>query len=366
MENRRVERASQTWKRLSVAMGAVAVLSAGLVGAGTATASATGCHVRGLGGNTICKYGESWTTWPNGARQVFVIGTNYSVYTRWQRAKGGQYVGWTSMGGKARSKVAVHHASSASWKASISVTGTDGNTYFRDRGNTRSSGWGSWRRPCSDTRASTMTLHGTGNEYDQVTHYTDSGQVVVDPPEYHRKNVNTGSVSVTIQACKDLGTKKWAPLTYTVNTDLRDLNLITKGRKVTPVPANGDRGFGVMVGRVTKNRVEVQPLMCVKKPTKASVLGVAKFVTALPIPVSKALAVGLYVAHNALPEQKKTYPCGLLGKVTAIPWSLSSTGKARLSMPKNGYVFSQSATWTLPCSQDRYCGMSHRQVLRVK
>ena len=147
MKNRRPERSFRTWKRFSVTIGAAGLLSAGLVGTGTATAAATtGCSVAGLGGNTICEYGQSWTTWPNGARQVFVIGTNYAVYTRWQEARGGRYVAWTSLGGKARSGVAVHRSSSATWTASISVTGTNGNTYFRNRGNTSISQWGPWTR----------------------------------------------------------------------------------------------------------------------------------------------------------------------------------------------------------------------------
>jgi hypothetical protein len=211
-----------------------------------------------------------------------------------------------------------------------------------------------------------MTLHGIANEYEYLTHYTYSGQVVVDPPEYFLKNANVGSVDVTILTCRDPRTKKWAPLMYNVRTDLRDLKLITEGRKVTPVPTKGDRGFGLMVGRVTKNRVNAQALMCASEPTKASVLGVAKFVTSLPIPGPPMLGIGLYIVNNALPEHDKTYPCGLLGKIMAIPFSISSTGKARLNVPKNGYAFSQRATWTEPCTFDRYCGTSHVQLLRVK
>jgi hypothetical protein len=220
---------------------------------------------------------------------------------------------------------------------------------------------------CSATRSSTVSIHGIANEYEVLTHYTRGGQVVADPRQHLRSNVNTGSVSVTILACMNPRTKTWAPLTYAVSTDLRDLDLFIKHKTVTPLPADGDRGFGVMVGRVTRNRVEIQPLVCARKPTKASVLGVVKFVTGLPLPVSLPKEVGLYVVNNALPEQNATYACGLLGKVTAIPLSLSSEGKARLSMPTTGhYLFFRRATWTEAGCFDYYCGISHDQVLEVR
>ena len=220
---------------------------------------------------------------------------------------------------------------------------------------------------CSATKSSTLSVHGIANEYEFLTHYTQSGQVVVDPREHLRTNVKTGSVSVNILACKNPKTKKWSALTYSVSTDLRDLDLVIKRGKVYPRPADGDRGFGVMVPRLTKTRLEIEPLLCRKEPAKASFLGVLKFVTGLPIPVSPSKAVGLYVINNALPEKDGTYACGLLGKVTGIPWSFNSKGQARLKMPKTGhYLFSRRATWTALCPPDLYCGVSHDQVLEVK
>jgi hypothetical protein len=220
---------------------------------------------------------------------------------------------------------------------------------------------------CSATRSSSMSVHGTGNEYEFLTHYTQSHQVVVDPREYYRKNVKTGSVTVTILACKSPKTHRWSPLTYSVNTNLNDLDLIIRRGKVTPVPADGERGFGTMVKRLTRNRLEIEPLICVDKPRPLTFLGALKFVTGLPIPVSPGKAVGLYVLNNALPEHSKTYACGLLGKVTGIPWSLSSKGGAKLKMPRTGhYVFSRRATWQEVCPPDIYCSVSHDEVLEVK
>ena len=222
---------------------------------------------------------------------------------------------------------------------------------------------------CSATKSSTVHLHGIANESEFLTHYTESGQVVIDPRYYTWKNGKTGSVSVTIMACKNPTTGKWSALTWSTSTDLKDLELRISGTKVTPVPVrkDSDRGFGTMVRRVTGNRVEFEPLMCRKEPTKASVLGVAKFVTSLPIPVSPTKAVGLYAVNNALPERDGTYSCGLLGAVTAVPYKFSSTGVASLVMPStNHYLFNRRATWTEVCPHDRYCGVSHDQTLEVK
>lgn len=220
---------------------------------------------------------------------------------------------------------------------------------------------------CSATKSSTVSLHGIANEYEFLTHYTQSGQVVVDPREYYRKNVKTGSVSVTILACKNPKTRKWAPLNYTVSTDLRDLTLVIKGKKVTPRPADDEIGFGTMVSRVTSNRVEFQPLVCRRKPAKLSFLGALKFVTGLPIPAGKAVSIGLYLGSNALPEDKDTYPCGLLGAVTKVPYSLNSKGVAQLKMPRTKhYLYSRRATWQTVCPPDRYCGVSHDMTLEVK
>ena len=220
---------------------------------------------------------------------------------------------------------------------------------------------------CYKTKKSTVYLHGVGNEYEFLTHYTQSGQVVVDPREPFRKNVKVGYVSVTILACKKNKKTAWKALDYKVGTNLRDLKLVISGKKVNPVPANNDRGFGMMVQRVTAKTIEFQPLMCVKVPSKLSFVGVAKFVTGLPIPVSLFKAIGLYLANNALKEQDDKYQCGLLGKVTGVPFTFATNGVAKLKMPSTGhYLFVRRATWTEVCPPDRYCGISHDQVLEVK
>ena len=220
---------------------------------------------------------------------------------------------------------------------------------------------------CYKTKKSTVYLHGVGNEYEFLTHYTQSGQVVVDPREYFRKNVKVGNVSVTILACKKSKKAAWKTLDYSTSTNLKDLKLVISGKKVNPIPAKNGRGFGLMVTRVTAKKVEFKPLMCVKKPAKLTFVGAVKFVTGLPLPVSPLKAVGLYVANNALKASGGKYQCGLLGNVTGVPYTFTSAGVAKLKMPSTKhYVFNRRATWEVPCPPDRYCGVSHDQVLEVK
>jgi hypothetical protein len=220
---------------------------------------------------------------------------------------------------------------------------------------------------CYKTKKSTVYLHGVGNEYEFLTHYTQSGQVVVDPREYYRKNVKVGNVSVTILACKKNKKAAWKALDYSVSTNLKDLKLVISGTKVNPIPAKNGRGFGLMVTRVTTKKIEFKPLMCVKEPAKGSFIGVVKYVTGLPIPASAIKTIGLYVLNKTLKVKAGKYQCGLLGNVTGVPFTFASNGVAKLKMPRTGhYLFNRRATWQEVCPPDRYCGVSHDQVLEVR
>ncbi|GAA2887718.1 hypothetical protein Acy02nite_82270 [Actinoplanes cyaneus] len=220
---------------------------------------------------------------------------------------------------------------------------------------------------CYKTRQSTVYLNGKSNEYEYTTYYSHSGRVTVGKRHFYRKNVKSGYVAVTFLACKRTRTAPWTALTYSTSTNLKDLKLIITGRKVNPVPVNNKRGFGLLVQRVTKSAVQVQPLVCTKKAGRLTALGAAKFVTGLPIPVSPGKAVGLWVANNALKEQDDKFQCGLVGQVTNVPFTFTAGGEARLRMPStNHYVFSRRATWTESCPSYRYCGITHDQVLEVR
>lgn len=57
-------------------------------------------HLPTYGGNYYCSYGTKSHRFPDGTLQVFVIGTDFSVWTRWQ--KNGRLSNWVSLGGKIR------------------------------------------------------------------------------------------------------------------------------------------------------------------------------------------------------------------------------------------------------------------------
>ncbi|MEU9038453.1 hypothetical protein AB0D45_26640 [Streptomyces sp. NPDC048352] len=108
---------------------------------GQAPAAAAGyCHVSGLGGDYICEYGEAWLTYPNGQRQVFIVGTDFAVWTRYSFAGGG-WSEWVSMGGSVRSGVRVEGGNS--WTPTISVVGMDGERWYRHR--LSSGSWTGWQ-----------------------------------------------------------------------------------------------------------------------------------------------------------------------------------------------------------------------------
>jgi hypothetical protein len=116
---------------------------AGLAAAAPAQAASAPapCQVSGLGGTYICEYGESWQTYPNGQRQVFVVGTDRAVWTRYNSAEG-NWSGWQSMGGQVSSQVWIE--GNKTWSPMISVKGMDGNYWSRQR--MSNGGWTSWQK----------------------------------------------------------------------------------------------------------------------------------------------------------------------------------------------------------------------------
>ncbi|MER7824933.1 hypothetical protein ABTX85_20485 [Streptomyces sp. NPDC096097] len=134
-------------RRSALAITTLALSGAALAGVtaspaqAAAPASAAGfCHVSGLGGDYICEYGEAWLTYPAGNRQVFIVGTDFAVWTRWQYA-GGSWSEWTSMGGTVRSGVRIE--GNNTWNPTISIVGMDGERWSRHRLNSGS--WTPWQ-----------------------------------------------------------------------------------------------------------------------------------------------------------------------------------------------------------------------------
>ena len=111
----------------------------------TDAAKAAWCTYPGLGGQFYCGSDIAYQ-FPNGIRQVFVVGTNASVYTRWELSVGGSWAPWYSLGGK----VAVHNGvadgvdlSGSGYTPTIWVGGTvPGDDCYRTR---QSNGnWTGW------------------------------------------------------------------------------------------------------------------------------------------------------------------------------------------------------------------------------
>ncbi|NXY93265.1 hypothetical protein HYE82_02330 [Streptomyces sp. BR123] len=118
-----------------------AALTSGTASAAPAPTASGYCHVSGLGGDYICEYGESWQTYPNGQRQVFIVGTDFAVWTRYSHADG-NWSGWQSMGGRAASGVRVE--GNNTWNPTISHVGTDGDRWYRHR--LISGSWTNWQK----------------------------------------------------------------------------------------------------------------------------------------------------------------------------------------------------------------------------
>ncbi|MFJ3876162.1 hypothetical protein ACIPW5_01730 [Streptomyces sp. NPDC090077] len=116
------------------------VASAAPAPAPNPAAAAGYCHVAGLGGDYICEYGEAWQTFPNGTRQVFIVGTDFAVWTRWNNTGGG-WSDWQSLGGTVRSGVRIE--GNNTWTPTISVVGMDGERWYRHRLNSGS--WTGWQ-----------------------------------------------------------------------------------------------------------------------------------------------------------------------------------------------------------------------------
>ncbi|EPH44415.1 hypothetical protein ABT390_22530 [Streptomyces aurantiacus] len=110
--------------------------------AGRALAPSELCTHPVMGGRYSCEYGEEWYTYSNGMKQMWVIGADRQVWTRWSRPNG-TFVGWRPFGGVATSAVEVVWDDSKGMGAVIRVRGTDGKPHYRER-NARTGRWNDW------------------------------------------------------------------------------------------------------------------------------------------------------------------------------------------------------------------------------
>ncbi|GAA2155596.1 hypothetical protein GCM10009760_55670 [Kitasatospora kazusensis] len=119
------------------------------VGIGIAPAQATtlaphtvgSCTSPQFGGGFYCGdaygSGQNFYTFEDGTTQIFVIGMDHAVWSRWTYLDGGMS-SWMSLGGYLTSKVSISNADGGSF--TIGAIGGDGHTmWYRDR-----DGGGNW------------------------------------------------------------------------------------------------------------------------------------------------------------------------------------------------------------------------------
>jgi hypothetical protein len=135
--------------RLIAVLAALAAVAAVLVvapqPAQAADRTCSGVTYRGVnyGGTFYCDYGAYAITLRDGTDQVFAIGTDYAVWTRWRNPSGGMS-NWVSLGGRVDSP-----ATGANFRRSVSgydiTVAIWQSSSWRCRTRYDSSGgWGGW------------------------------------------------------------------------------------------------------------------------------------------------------------------------------------------------------------------------------
>lgn len=102
------------------------------------------CHFTNWGGNWYCLgTGIDVVYWnkPDGYPQVFVTGTDRSVWTRWSSSSGTS--SWLDMGGVCNPNYGLP-ANSNGWSITIACVGTDNNWWHNTR--STSGSWTGWQR----------------------------------------------------------------------------------------------------------------------------------------------------------------------------------------------------------------------------
>ncbi|WP_371493557.1 hypothetical protein OG871_38645 [Kitasatospora sp. NBC_00374] len=122
-------------------------LSAAPASAGDIGVPATPAHCgnKQFGGTFLCggAYGEGGTYFGfrDGTSEIFVIGTDHAVWTRWTIGSSGKLSAWTSMGGYFTSKVEITRQTLGG-AFTITARGSDNRTWSRDRD--QNGNWSAW------------------------------------------------------------------------------------------------------------------------------------------------------------------------------------------------------------------------------
>ncbi|MGW2250919.1 hypothetical protein ACWCXH_12035 [Kitasatospora sp. NPDC001660] len=148
-------------KKIKAVAASVAALAALAVGAAPASAAGTGGGGMGSGGSGVgtCSskvwegkflcggaYGDGTATYyfRDGRQEVFVIGTDHAVWTRWTTDRAGHKSGWLSMGGILAGPVGILASDMGFGNFEIGAIGSDGHIWARARDtNGNWTGWAS-------------------------------------------------------------------------------------------------------------------------------------------------------------------------------------------------------------------------------
>ncbi|MEU9045962.1 MULTISPECIES: hypothetical protein [unclassified Kitasatospora] len=136
-------------KAVAASVAALAALSVGAAPAGAAGSGASGagtgtvgsslgvCSSPVWGGNYLCgdEYGAGTATYyfRDGRQEVFVIGTDHAVWTRWTVDKSGKKSGWLSLGGVLAGPVGILATDMGFGNFEVGAKGTDGRIWSRVR-----------------------------------------------------------------------------------------------------------------------------------------------------------------------------------------------------------------------------------------
>jgi hypothetical protein len=115
--------------KIKAAVVAVAAVAGLAVAVPPVAQAANGCKT---GGHAyMCEFGITTKKLPDGTKQVFVVGTERAVWTRWTDSDG-DWSEWESMGGRAVSTVVITDEGQP-WQFAIHTIMPDGYGWYRLR-----------------------------------------------------------------------------------------------------------------------------------------------------------------------------------------------------------------------------------------
>ncbi|MEU3571027.1 hypothetical protein AB0E96_21790 [Kitasatospora sp. NPDC036755] len=138
--------------KIKGAVAAAAVLAGiGLTAAPASAAVSSPAHCGStiFGGDFLCggDYGvggQTFHTFRDGTQQVFVVGTDHAMWTRWTIGNTNQLSAWTRMGGNLVSRITIV-SSSVNGALTLTARGADGFQQYIDRNS--GGGWSGWYTP---------------------------------------------------------------------------------------------------------------------------------------------------------------------------------------------------------------------------